>query len=181
MDENLEQINSVPKEVTDFIFNDEFSKLIDESVKEFFLNEDQKREIRYLLEELLLENISAKEFENEIKNVFSSIISKKLLDILNRNIIQTAYNKVIDGIKKDDRDDFIEQAEASIAAIEKGAAFTVEVSAPSPKDMIDRLSQTLQQPTTIAPIRRDYSLEKGDVKSVESVKKPLDPYREMPN
>jgi hypothetical protein len=168
-------LDSTPVEVRRFLFSDTYAGIIKGFQKFFSLTDEQTTKLEQIISDSFLGLESEQGVSDRIKDLkFDDEKRDKIILYIQEYILNPVLLAISDAVPSE---------------TEGGAVMAKDaepVSAPSPSDMIARLNQTLKQPTTIAPVRRDYSLDKTDMasntpKPSDSSTKTIDPYRELPN
>lgn len=149
----------VPEEVQDFVWSDAFDAFFDIAEKVIPLSPEEKKFMKLASYDIVLRNIP---FEDAGKWLLERNIEKeKVVKML--YIIETELLKYVKAFIEEETEEELPEA----------------VSTPSPKEALMSIQERLSKPSAIAPIKRDYSLDKPA--SEAPVSKPsFDIYREIP-
>lgn len=152
----------MPEEVVDFMWSNQYDILILAIQKTLSLTDDQTKLAKMAGYELLMgvKNMLEK-LEDFKTSGIPEELSLKILYLIDTEIITRAEN-------------ITEFFSPEIETPEQ-----IEIKAPSPDDILQRLKETITKPTIITPTKRDYSLEKTPESKSDSTKT-IDPYREIP-
>lgn len=188
MDEEITQIKTkydealenMPREVQDFMWSDFYDAIIIAIQKTVGLTDEQTKCVKNAGYDILMGMKTMEEVSVELVNSgITAESTAKILYLIDTEIITRAEN--------------ITEFFTENTGEEESRAIN---SAPSPSDMLARLNQTLMKPTTLAPIKRDYSIEPLNRAKTDSnpsaispnstsspqvdSAKTIDPYRETP-
>lgn len=170
MDDQLEKkiednIEDLPREVSDFIFGDQMEKVMTEIGGLLENNPDQKEHIQNDITFFLL---GVYPFEDMVSYIDSLNVEVQTIDSI-KTIIQ---EKILDELQ------LLMEVHQEI---ETGETAQLN-NAPSPAELLARLNQNIIKPTVLAPAKRD----RIDPLSAEPTAAPvkpegfIDPYRELP-
>lgn len=155
-------LETTPVSVRTFLWSDAYKNLVTSFAKKFNLPEEKKATLDTLIFESIIGVAEEEDTERQLASLGLPEAAKaELIDYITSFIIKPT----------------IQNAENTIQS-EPETIPTTE--ALSPSQFLASIQERLSQSSTIAPTKRDYSVEKPI--DVSSISKPLtpDPYREMP-
>lgn len=164
---------NTPEEVRAFLWSDAYKNLLSALQKKFVLSDEQKQ----TLENIIFGSLTKTEEESELEKKVASLGLEEqkrdeLLSYVFTYFIEPSINKAEETFE-----------------LEKNEETQKEkvVSAPNPMQALASIQERLSQTTTIAPTKRDYSVEKPlDSQTLtETIPVPPkrvgpDPYKEIP-
>ncbi len=176
IDDYAEALNTVPPEVRAFLWSDVFTIILNVIGDTFKLNDNQKDMVRKVAKETLIGILTPVSRRIMLADVgIVGELQDNILNSINEEIISRALVQV---------EDYTELYGNKDVSTETSINSNNIISAPSPVQALASIQERLSQASTIAPVKRDYSVEKpGEISSgTVTAPKPLapDPYREMP-
>ncbi len=170
VDEYSEALSAVPEEVRRFMWSDAFKIIIKAIAKTYNLSEEQSKVVEQIAVETLLEIITpiARQARLSSANITGDL-QDAVLQAINEEIVSRALTQI--EIQND-----LDTEEATAEETTSQAV----ISAPSPLEALASIQEKLAKPAAIAPIKRDYSLEKPAANSTPAQKPTFDIYREVP-
>lgn len=151
----------VPDEIKDFVSSDAFEGIFDIAAQVIPLSEGERKLMKLAAYDVVLRNKALDEAGRWL--IESGVEKEKTIKML--YLIETEVLKYVDiALDKEDIRDEVQE----------------NTNAPSPTEALLSIQERLSKPTAIAPIKRDYSLEKPAANSTPAQKPTFDIYREVP-
>jgi phage FluMu gp28-like protein len=175
-DEYLEALESIPPEVRRFMWSDAFTLILKAIGEAYKLNDSQKETLRQVVMGILTDTTTPIATRAKLSDVgISGELQENILNEINEEIISRVLVQI---------QEYKDYDELTKEVSEGDKVPTPEGPTVSPVQALDNIKQALSQPTSIAPTKRDYSLEKLDttIKQAPSEPRPktMDIYRELP-
>ena len=169
-DEYSDALEAVPAEVRRFMWSDAFKTIITTIGKAAKLDGRQTEIVKEIAIETLMETITPIARRAKLSSVgIDQELQDTILEAINDEIVSRALNQVE-----------IETDLSVVESIENKIELQENTDAPSPTEALLSIQERLSKPTAIAPIKRDYSLEKPAANSTPAQKPTFDIYREVP-
>ena len=158
-----EAIEDLPEEVVPFLFDGEFASVFD-TYKQRISDPEVFFGVKNKTFQFILGISSIDELKEFIEN---NILDKTLAGELKRDIQEKIIDTLLINLEGAEKTN-----EVNNATVEKNS------------DILTRLNQSFSAPTTLAPVKRDYSVARTEPTGTTPVagipEKKIDPYREMP-
>ncbi|MCC7436716.1 hypothetical protein IT402_02495 [Candidatus Nomurabacteria bacterium] len=161
---------NTPEEVRSFLWSDTYQNILNALQKKFSLSDEQKSIINDIIFGSLTKTITESKVEESVEKIV--LDEEKKTELLS----YVFYYFIEPSIQKTEEIFELEKKEESD---QETTSF-----APSPAQALESIKERLSQSVKIAPVKRDYSLEKSSGESTQSqniVKPSIDPYREIPD
>lgn len=157
---------TTPDEVKNYLVSNEYELILLGIAEALSLTPEQTDELRYVSYELVLQTMGPEEGAQALveNDLFSKELATKAIFGINQEILSR-----IETILRD-----IQETDSGEPTKEVGGT----PSAPSPKELLSRLNETLTKPAFTIPVQREYGVQKSAETSV--LTKTPDPYREIP-
>ncbi len=181
-DDYAEALDATPKEVRMFMWSEAFKLILTAVAETYHLTEAQKEVVKRVTMETLVGTITPISRQIKLSDAgITNELQDKILDAINDEIVSRAlvqvelYNELNQEQPEEDR------VKTGPSETANPAAKTID--APSPADVLASLQDRLTKPSTVAPITRDYSVNRASpiAKTEEAPRSPsIDIYREAP-
>jgi hypothetical protein len=170
-DEYSEALDMVPPEVRAFLWSDAFNIILNVISETYKLNNTQKDVVRNIAKETLIGVLTPVSRRTMLADVgIIGELQENILNAINDEIISRAIVQVENYNELHNNKDS-----------ELGTDIEV-LRAPTPTQALANIQERLSQPKIVTPSKRDYSVEKINTPTQETLKAPsIDPYRELPS
>lgn len=176
LEKTEEYFDSIPPEVKDYIYGDEFTSKVRDFCIKFGIDSSRQTLLTGALYGYIVSAISEIDFMKSIELNFPEKTQQDTIKKWVKEEVVTPLTSLItNAYLEEDVDDETEEEKEEIAAEGSVEKSTSEETA------LTQLADRLSKPTVILPSKRDYSLEKGDEKpeTPQTPIKKFDPYHEV--